>query len=322
MKTMENIFGELGTLGIIPVVTIAHPEDAVPLAKALVEGGIPGAEITFRTDAAKEALSQITKADSSMLVGAGTVRSVEQVKEAVDRGARFIVSPGLNRKVVEYCIEKKIPVIPGVATPTEVEQAAEFGLEILKFFPAEANGGVAYLHALSAPFKNVKFIPTGGIDEKNLLSYLKLPKVLACGGSWMVKADLLEKKKFDEIRSLTSRAVALMLGFELKHVGVNCNTAGDAQQSAARLAGLLNVPVREGDSSVFVNEQVEFLKSKYLGTHGHMAIGTNSVERAVAFLARKGVKIKPETKVEKNGQLRTVYLDVELEGFAVHLLQL
>ncbi|MCL4548596.1 MAG: bifunctional 4-hydroxy-2-oxoglutarate aldolase/2-dehydro-3-deoxy-phosphogluconate aldolase [Bacteroidetes bacterium] len=206
---MDKILEQIGICGIIPVIIIDDAENSIPLASALIEGRLPVGEVTFRTKAAKESIEKIAKEFPEMLLGAGTVLSIEQVKSAVDSGAKFIVSPGLNPKVVEYCLTKNIPITPGIATPTEIERALEFNLEVVKFFPAEALGGLNYLKAISAPFGNLRFIPTGGVDEKNLLNYLQFPKVLACGGSWMVKSDLITNKKFDEIKKLTLEALII-----------------------------------------------------------------------------------------------------------------
>ncbi len=204
---MHPIIDQLRLVRIIPVIAIDNADDAEPLAAALIDGGIPCAEVTFRTAAAKEAMTRIAKKFPSMLMGAGTVLNIEQVKTAVGCGAKFIVSPGLNKSVVEYCQANNIPTTPGVVTPTEVGNAIELGVDVVKFFPAEASGGVEYLKALAAPFNQMKFIPTGGIGEANILSYLKLPYVIACGGSWMVKSDLINNKQFDEIRKLSLQAV-------------------------------------------------------------------------------------------------------------------
>jgi 2-dehydro-3-deoxyphosphogluconate aldolase / (4S)-4-hydroxy-2-oxoglutarate aldolase len=319
---MHKVFEEIGLLGIVPVVAIENAIDAEPLARALIDGGLPCAEVTFRTKAAKDALAHITKAYPNMLVGAGTVLNVDQVKAAVENGARFIVSPGLHPKVVEYCLQNNIPITPGVATPTEIGLAIELGLDVVKFFPAEANGGLEYLKAVGAPFKGVHFIPTGGIDATNLLAYLKFTRVLACGGSWMVKSDLIANKRFDEIKQLTTEAIGTMLGLKLRHVGINNADGSQATQAANLLAKLLLLPVNDGASSIFVGQQFEFLKRQYLGKHGHIAIGTNFIERAVAYLAKQGVATKPETRSEKEGRLTTVYLDMEISGFAVHLVQM
>lgn len=205
---MNSLFQRIGTLGVVPVIVIDSADDAMPLAEALSTAGLSCAEVTFRTAAASEAIRNIARAFPEMLVGAGTVLTPDQVKAAVDAGARFIVSPGTSEKVVRTCAELGVPVMPGVATPTEVHMALELGVEVMKFFPAEAAGGVTYLKALSAPFKQVRFVPTGGIDESNMLAYLTLPAVLAIGGSWMVKPELIAAKKFNEIERLAGQAVA------------------------------------------------------------------------------------------------------------------
>jgi len=207
---MKKILEEIGKCGIVPVIIIEDVENAVPLAEALINAGLPVAEVTFRTKNAKEAIEKIAKAFPDMHLGAGTVLSIDQVKSAVDVGAKYIVSPGINPKVVEYCITNYISITPGIATPTEIEMALEFNLEVVKYFPAEPLGGVSYLKAISAPFGGLKFIPTGGIDEKNIISYLQFSKVLACGGSWMVKSDLITNKKFDVIKKLTSEALKIV----------------------------------------------------------------------------------------------------------------
>ncbi len=318
---MANVLDQLQLIGIVPVIAIDNADDAEPLAQALIDGGLPCAEVTFRTAAAKEAIKRMAKKFPSMLVGAGTVLTIDQVKTAVDAGVKFIVSPGLNPKVVEYCVVNKIPIIPGTATPSDVERAIELGLDVVKFFPAEGNGGLPYLKAISGPYNRMKFIPTGGIDETNILSYLRYDKIIACGGSWMVKQEMIAKKQFDEIKKLTACAVQLMLGFDIKHVGINNKNDVDAMSNATAISMLFNFPVKDGNSSVFAGTQVEFMKQPSLGAHGHIAIGTNFIDRAVAYFEREGVMTLPETKKEKNGKLIAVYLEKEIGGFAIHLLQ-
>ena len=318
---MNAILENIGLTGIVPVIAIEHAEDAEPLAQALSEGGLPCAEITFRTKAGQEAIARVAKSHPTLLLGAGTVLTVEQVQAAVDAGARFIVSPGLNRKVVEYCLANDVPITPGVLTPSEIEVALEYGLEVVKFFPAEAGGGLAYLKAISAPYKSLRFIPTGGIDESNLLSYLKFPKVHACGGSWMVKPEMITNHQFDDIKKITAAAVAGMLGFSLKHVGINGSSTEESLALGVKLGNLLHMKVEERPGAMFVGGQFEITKAKYLGDHGHLAIGTNFIYRAIAHLSRCGVQILPETKAEKDGKLATVYLDMQVAGFAVHLIQ-
>jgi len=193
---------------LVPVIAIEDAAEALPLGRTLLENGLPIAEITFRTQAAGAAIRQLAKLGDLML-GAGTVLSIDQVKEAVDAGAQFMVTPGFNPKVVDYCVKKGIPIVPGVCTPTEIETALEYGLEVLKFFPAESMGGIKSLKAFGGPYAKVKFIPTGGINTSNVRDYLDLPNVLACGGSWMVSQKLISSKNFSEIARLTREAVLL-----------------------------------------------------------------------------------------------------------------
>ena len=196
-------------LGIVPVVVLQDTKDAKPLAQALCEGGLPCAEVTFRTEAAEESIRIMTEAFPRMLVGAGTVLTKAQVDAAVAAGAKFIVSPGFDPEIVDYCLEKQIPVFPGCITPSEIAQAVKRGLRVVKFFPAEQFGGVAAIKALSAPYVGLKFMPTGGVSAANLKDYFGCKSIIACGGSWMVKGDLIAAGKFDEIRQMTAEAVKL-----------------------------------------------------------------------------------------------------------------
>ncbi len=206
MKPIDVQFEEFG---VVPVVVLDDAKDALPLAKALVEGGLPCAEVTFRTAAAEESIRLMSGAYPDMLVGAGTVLTTEQVDRAAAAGAKFIVSPGFDPEIVDYCLEKGIPVFPGCITPSEVAQAVKRGLKVVKFFPAEQAGGVAMIKAMAAPYTMVKFMPTGGVSAKNLESYLSFDRILCCGGSWMVKGDLIRAGEFDKIRDLTKEAVEL-----------------------------------------------------------------------------------------------------------------
>jgi 2-dehydro-3-deoxyphosphogluconate aldolase/(4S)-4-hydroxy-2-oxoglutarate aldolase len=207
---MTDLLKKLGLLGVVPVVKIERAEDAVELGRALLAGGLPCAEITFRTAAAEEAIRRISSSLPEITVGAGTVLSVEQADRAVSAGAQFVVSPGFNQKVVDWCLQNEIPVTPGVVTPTEIDMALDRGLEILKFFPAEAMGGIATLKAIAAPYGGVKFIPTGGINQDNLADYLAQPSVHCCGGSWLVKANLISAGRFDEITQVTRDAMSVV----------------------------------------------------------------------------------------------------------------
>lgn len=318
---MNNILNKIGELGIIPVVKIDRVEDAVPLGKALLSGDLPVAEITFRTSAAEDAIKALTNEIPEILVGAGTVLTIEQAKKAVNAGAKFIVSPGFNTKIVDFCLENNIPVIPGVNSPTQIEMALEKGLKVVKFFPAEASGGLPLLKALSGPFSEIKFIPTGGIEQTNLLPYLAHPQVLACGGSWMVKPDFISSGNFNRITEITREAVSIMLGFQLAHLGINEENHEKALNCANLLSNIFYFTIKEGNSSIFAGSGFEVMKKKYIGEHGHIAIATNNIKRAIAYLKRKGVSILADTAKESEGKLKAVYLDIDVSGFALHLIQ-
>ena len=207
---MNKILKQIKETGIVPVVVLNDAKDAEPLAKALCDGGLPCAEVTFRTDAAEESIRIMTEKFPDMLIGAGTVLTTEQVDRAVAAGAEFIVSPGLNPKVVKYCVNKGILIIPGCANPSDVEQAIEYGLEAVKFFPAEQAGGLAYIKAIAAPYVSMKFMPTGGINPDNVKAYLAYDRILACGGSWMVKSGFINAGEFDKIKAMVEEAVEIV----------------------------------------------------------------------------------------------------------------
>jgi 2-dehydro-3-deoxyphosphogluconate aldolase/(4S)-4-hydroxy-2-oxoglutarate aldolase len=319
---MNEILKKIGDLGIVPVVKIDNAADAEPLGKALIEGGLPLAEITFRTDAAAEAISKISKAFPDMLVGAGTVLNVEQAKSALDSGAKFLVSPGFNPDVVEFCVRKGIPITPGCSNPTDISMALSFKLEVVKFFPAESFGGLATLKAMSAPYGMIMFIPTGGIDAKNLVEYLSFNKVLACGGSWMVKDELIKKGSFAEITRLTREAVTLSLGFELAHLGINMPDADSALDVAKKFTRMFSFPLKEGNSSNFSGTGIEVNKQIGLGKNGHIAIKTLSIPRAIAYLERNGFRVDMTTaKGPAGGPMVAVYMKEDIGGFAIHLSQ-
>lgn len=207
---MKNINEKLAEFGVVPVVVLNRTEDAKPLAEALVKGGLPCAEVTFRTEAAEGSIRIMKEAYPEMLVGAGTILTTEQADCAVAAGAEFIVSPGFDPEVVDHCIEKGIPVFPGCITPSEVAQAVKRGLKVVKFFPAEQSGGISAIKALAAPYTMVRFMPTGGVNAKNLKDYLSSDKIICCGGSWMVKGELVEAGNFDRICEMTREAAELV----------------------------------------------------------------------------------------------------------------
>ncbi|HWR11993.1 MAG TPA: bifunctional 4-hydroxy-2-oxoglutarate aldolase/2-dehydro-3-deoxy-phosphogluconate aldolase [Rectinemataceae bacterium] len=207
---MNELFSRIRNIGIVPVIKLEKPEDALPLGQALVDGGLLVAEVTFRTGAAPEAIALLKKRFPSLLTGAGTVTTIAQAEAAIASGASFVVTPGFNPRIVDFCIAKGMPIVPGVNSPSQVEMGLERGLEVLKFFPAEASGGVKMLKALHGPYAEVSFMPTGGVDLSNIASYLELPYILAIGGSWMVKEDKIAAGKFGEIAELCREAVRLV----------------------------------------------------------------------------------------------------------------
>ena len=318
---MYPVLEQISKIGIVPVVKIDRAEDALPLAKALCAGGLPCAEVTFRTSAAAEAIKIMTTNFPEMCVGAGTVLNAAQVDAAVEAGAKFIVSPGLNPNTVKYCIEKNIPITPGTSSPSDIEQAIELGLEVVKFFPAEQSGGLAKIKAMAAPYVNMKFMPTGGISAKNLTTYLDFDKIIACGGSWMVPGDLINAGEWDKIEQLTREAVQTMLGFELAHIGINGANEEEALKIANRYGFMFGLPVKVGNSSIFSGGIVEVMKTPFKGTNGHIAIRTNYIERAVNYMTTVlGVEFE-EPKRDEKGKYKALYMKEEVGGFAIHLLQ-
>lgn len=319
----DKMLKELYLIGLVPVIKIEDPADAVPLAKALMDGGLPAAEITFRTKCAAEAIKNITDTYPDMLVGAGTVLTTEQVDAALAAGSKFLVSPGLNPKVTAYALSKGATMLPGISNPSDIEAALELGLTTVKFFPAEAAGGLKMLKAMSAPYGQLRFMPTGGINADNLLDYLKFGKIIACGGSFMVKDDLVREKKWDEITALTKNAVKVMLGLEFVHMGINNDSADAAAKGARLFSDMFGMPVRETSKSFFAGDAFEFMNKKGPGRCGHIAIRTNFVDRAMAYFERMGFEFDPASIQydDKTGKPKFAYFRDEICGFAIHLLQ-
>jgi len=316
-----DMMQKFAALGIVPVIKLNDPADAVPLCRALARGGLPVAEITFRTAAAEESIRRVAQELPEVLVGAGTVLTVEQADRAMNAGAKFIVTPGFNPEVVGHCVEKGYPIVPGCPTTSDIEQAIRFGLKVVKFFPAEAMGGLPIIKAVSAPYGDMMFMPTGGVNEDNMNTYLSFPKIIACGGSWMAKSDLIEAGEFDKIEEITRSAVRKMLGFELVHVGVNCADADEAASVARKFCALFGWAVKEGNSSDFAGKYIEAMKAPGRGKNGHIAVATNSIPRARAYLESQGFKFDESSLKEKNGKPTAIYLAEEIGGFAIHLLQ-
>ena len=319
---MHPVMEELKKIGIIPVIKIDDAEKAVPLAKALIAGNIPCAEVTFRTAQGEEAMKRINRDVPDILLGAGTVLTTEQVDKAIAAGAKFIVSPGFNPKVVAYCVEKGIPVTPGCSNPSDIEMALEMGINTVKFFPAEQAGGLEYIKAISAPYPSLTFVPTGGINAQNIVKYISNEKILACGGSWMVSADLINAGNFDKITALCNEAQLNLLGFEVRHVGINAESDDAAVKTANRFASLFGFQKNELPTAVFAGTGIEIVKPPHRGKNGHIAIATNSIFRAKAFFDRQGIEFEADSvKNDEKGNTRLIYFKEEFGGFAVHLLQ-
>ncbi|MDR2181145.1 MAG: bifunctional 4-hydroxy-2-oxoglutarate aldolase/2-dehydro-3-deoxy-phosphogluconate aldolase [Treponema sp.] len=315
---MNAVFERLKNTGIIPVITIDDAAQAVPLAKALAAGGIPCAEITFRTAEGEEAMRRISAEAPGILLGAGTVLSCEQVNKAAAAGAQFVASPGFNPKVVARCIEKGIPVTPGCSTTGDIEKALEAGLDVVKFFPAEQSGGLDYIQAVAAPYPAVRFIPTGGINAGNLARYLAHEKILACGGSWMAGAGLVKAGSFAAIETLCREAVAAMLGFCFVRIGITTQNESEAVK-AVRLFETLFGPACSGEPVV---SGIEIMKTRCRGAKGRLVIGTVNVGRAAYFLKQRGVALSDEDAVfDGDGGYQAVYLADEIAGFAVQIVQ-
>ncbi len=317
-----DFLDKLSFAGLVPVIAINDAEDAVPLCRALAEGGLPVAEITFRTAAAEESIRRVHEELPEVLLCAGTVLTTEQVDRAVNAGAAAIVSPGLNPTVVKYCVDKGIPVCPGTSNPSDIEVAIGFGLKAVKVFPAEAVGGIKLIKSMAAPYGDMKFMPTGGVNENNMLDYLSFPKILCCGGSWMVPKDAVEAKDWGKITELTRSAVNKMLGLELRHVGVNSGSPEQAMEDAKMFAKLLGWEIKDGNSSTFVGTGFEMMKKPFKGTHGHICLATNFLARAKWHLERRGFEFVDESEASyKNGKMTAIYLKNEIAGYAIHLLQ-
>lgn len=319
---MNDITRKIYLCGLVPAVKIKDAEKAVPLARALKNGGIDVIEVMFRADAAAEAIAKISNECPDVLVGAGTVLTREQVDAAVAAGAKFIVAPGFNPDIVKYCISKGVTVIPGCSSCGEMEQAMALGLDTVKFFPAEAMGGVKYLKAVSAPYKKLNFMPTGGIDLSNAADYLSLPCVAACGGSFMAKEALVDAGDFGTITRLSEEAVRKMLALEILHIGVNCGDEGEAADVSGKLCRLFGVDADDRGGAIFTGTLFEVLKKKFRGENGHVAIATTSVDRAKSHLEKLGFEFDESTaNYTPDGKLKVIYLKNDIGGFAFHLIQ-
>ena len=319
-EKMNDINKKIHDIGIVPVIALENVEDAAPLARALCNGGLPVAEVTYRTAAAHDAMIEMRKACPEMIIGAGTVLTKEQVDSAIDAGAEFIVSPGTNPVTIKYCQEKGIPIFPGTANGADIETAMSFGLKVVKFFPAEPLGGLKMIKALAAPYNTMKFMPTGGVNEGNVNSYLNDPVILACGGTWMIDKKAIAEKNFDRIEELTRDAVNTMLGIKIKHIGIN-EENGNGLELAKQFARFFGGKVRETSKGWFGSELVEVMnEGKKKGTHGHIAVGVNNVDRAKRYFEAQGYEFDEDSATfDEKGNMKFIYFKDEIGGFAIHL---
>lgn len=318
---MSDVLKRIGQMGLVPVVVFDDFDNAVPTAKALIDGGLEIMEITLRTEQGLPAIKKVKEAYPDMLVGAGTVLSVEKAKEAVEAGAEFIVSPGFNPKVVKWCIDNDISITPGCVTPSEIEQALTFGISTLKFFPANIYGGINGCKALYGPYRMVKFVPTGGVGLHNLCDFADKPFIHAIGGGWLCKTADINAKNFGAITKVVKESINALLGFELGHIGINAADADASIGVAEMFETGFGFAIKQGNSSNFAGAGIEVNKQAGLGAMGHIAIKTNSIDRAVYYLEKRGYAVDWSTRKGSETKTAAVYLKNEFGGFAVHLLQ-
>lgn len=319
---MKDIYKLISDIGIIPTLSFKTVEDALPVAKALEENAITVIEVMCRTEQAIGAVREIKGKMPQMTVGAGTVLSVKLAQDAIEAGAQFIVAPGFNRKVVEYCVEQGVPVIPGCTTPTEIESAMELGLKTLKFFPSALPGVLDTLKLYAAAYPEVKFLTTGGLDKTNFTDFLKLSNVCAAGGSFLVDKQARDQRDWQKLSDSIKETLSLQFDFKLAHLGINCQDEGEANSVAHVLADFLNMPAKQTSKSVFAGKVFEVMKTPYFGVNGHVAISTRDVPRAYAYFIRKGYSFIEETAAydEVGKKLKVIYFRDEISGFAFHLL--
>ncbi len=319
---MKNTASVVEKYGVLPVINITDVEQAEPLAAALVEGGLPLIEVTLRSACSLESIRAIRKAFPDMLIGAGTVLTTASVDEALEAGADYIVSPGYDPELVDYCHAKDVEIVPGCSTASEIQDAVKHGIKTVKFFPAELGGGVPAIKLLAGPFAGVKFLPTGGITLDNLEEYLSCDKVIACGGSFMANAAQLKAKDYDGITAACKKAVACSLGFRLAHIGINHESAVEAMATANAISSLFGFGTRECSSATFAGTVAECMNHSRFGTHGHIGISTHSITRAMAYLAAKGVEFDEDSiKRDKSGNITCIYFKEQIGGFAWHIVK-
>lgn len=315
-ENMKTIFD----IGLVPLIVLDDANDAIPFGEALVKGGIPIAEVTFRTEACLPTIRAMAQHVPGLIVGAGTVHTVQQAIDAVEAGAQFIVTPAFNPAVTEWCVKNKIDILPGTVSPADIEAAAGYGLEVCKFFPAGAYGGITTLKALSGPFADIKFMPTGGVNFDNMNDYLDLPNVAAVGGSFMTPGDMVKNKDWDGIAATCQKVFKHLLGFELGHVGLHAKDRSEAEAITDGLCELMLQDKVVGNDCFFAGPVAEICYLPMPGANGHICIDTRDMERAMAYYKRQGVKFNDD-KIFKDdkGNIKVAFLEQEIGGFTVHL---
>ena len=317
-----EIVKKIGATGVLPVINIPNSDIALPIAKALIDGGMLSLEVTLRSRDSLESIAKIKKAYPDLVLGAGTVLNVETVDKALNAGADFIVAPGFDEEVVDYCNSKGVIIVPGCSNPTEIQKAIKKGLDVIKFFPAEINGGVNALKLYAGAFSSVKFVPTGGITLDNLKDYLSLPNVLACGGSFMAPSDKVKNQEFDKIIELSKKAISISMGFELAHVGINHKDKQTALNTASLISEIFGFDKKYYNSATFSGTYVENMHSQGYGENGHIGFSTISMKRAMDYLTLKGVKFNQESvKKDEKGNVTCIYLKDDIAGFAFHIVK-
>lgn len=322
MKISDGVKSRLYEAGLVPVIKPAAGVSGEALANALYRGGVYAAEVTFRAAGAAELIAEMRKARPELIVGAGTVLSEDQADEAVEAGAQFCVAPGFNERVTAHCISLGVPFVPGVSSATQIEAAMEAGLDFVKFFPAEQSGGLAAIKALAAPYANMSFMPTGGVNEENLNAYLAFKKIVCCGGSWLTPETMMKSGDYAGIEALCAKATKKMLGYSIEHIGINCAEDQEAIAGAELLKKAFGFETRETPVSVFAGEKAELMKRGGRGKCGHVAIGTTKAERAMARIKTAGFTFDETSfKRDETGHICFAYLNEEICGFAWHLIE-
>jgi len=312
-----SVMDELHLNGVVPVVVIEDISQAVDIARAIAKGGIHVIELTLRTDCAIDAIKKIANEVPEIVIGAGTVLNKESAQKAIEAGAKFIVSPGIDLDTIKYCQSINVPIIPGTGTCTEMQMAVNAGLKVVKLFPFNILGGIDALKGFAPVFPMLKSMPTGGVSLKNINEVLNNPRIECAGGTFVTPKDLVLNKDYEGITKLCKNAVATMLNFKVLHLGINCNNENEANDVADELCNMFDLNKNDTGKAFFAGEMAEVMKEPFLGKNGHLAIQTDNVERAMYYFDRKGYEFD-EPIMDSKG-IVAVYFKGEVGGFAFHL---